>query len=77
MGCQCSGQGCEIRHAVVVSGPCHGVDVTADQYPYTAGSTSLYAVVQNGSLDAGRGGLGELEPENVLVASANDHPEWE
>ena len=24
-----------------------GVDVTADQYPYTAGSTSLFAVVRN------------------------------
>jgi N-acyl-D-amino-acid deacylase len=54
-----------------------GVDVALDQYPYTAGSTSLYAVIQNGSLDGDEGGLGALEPEHVLVASANDHPEWE
>jgi N-acyl-D-amino-acid deacylase len=53
------------------------VDVALDQYPYTAGSTSLYAVVQNGSLDGGGGGLGGLPPENVLVASAAGREEWE
>jgi N-acyl-D-amino-acid deacylase len=55
-----------------------GIDVAIDQYPYTAGSTSLFAVVQNGSLDgAGEGGLGDLAPDQVLVASAVGHPEWE
>jgi N-acyl-D-amino-acid deacylase len=55
-----------------------GVDVTADQYPYTAGSTSLAAVVQSGALRGNRAsGLGELAAEDVLVASAPGHPEWE
>jgi N-acyl-D-amino-acid deacylase len=63
--------------AMIDDARARGVDVALDQYPYTAGSTSLYAVVQNGSLDAGAGGLGELAPEHVLVASANDHPDWE
>lgn len=55
-----------------------GVDVAVDQYPYTAGSTSLYAIAQNGALDDGAAsGVGALEPENVIIASANGHPEWE
>jgi N-acyl-D-aspartate/D-glutamate deacylase len=54
-----------------------GLDIALDQYPYTAGSTSLFAVVQNGALDGGGGGFGRLAFEHVLVASANDHPEWE
>src|SRR6266851_4892916 len=31
-----------------------GIDVTADQYPYTAGSTSLFAVIQNGAFRGDR-----------------------
>jgi N-acyl-D-amino-acid deacylase len=55
-----------------------GVDVTADQYPYVAGSTSLFAVVQNGGFRADSpGGLGQLGGDEVLVASAPQHPEWE
>jgi N-acyl-D-amino-acid deacylase len=55
-----------------------GVDVTADQYPYIAGSTSLFAVVQNGAFRSDSpGGLGELGGSEVLVASAPKHPEWE
>jgi N-acyl-D-amino-acid deacylase len=55
-----------------------GIDVTADQYPYVAGSTSLFAVVQNGAFRSDSpGGLGELGGEDVLVASAPKHPEWE
>ncbi len=55
-----------------------GVDVTADQYPYVAGSTSLFAVVQNGGFRSDSpGGLGELGGDEVLVASAPKHPEWE
>ena len=38
-----------------------GLDVTADQYPYTAGSTSLAAVVQNGAFRCDSpGGLGQM-----------------
>src|SRR5687768_13021283 len=55
-----------------------GVDVTADQYPYVAGSTSLFAVVQNGGFRSDSpGGLGQLGGDEVLVASAPKHPEWE
>ncbi len=54
------------------------LDVTVDQYPYTAGSTSLFAVVQNGAFRSGAsGGMGEIPPEDVLVASAPEHPEFE
>ena len=55
-----------------------GLDVTADQYPYTAGSTSLHAVVQNGAFRGDSpGGLGRLAGDDVLIASAPGHPEWE
>jgi len=55
-----------------------GLDVTADQYPYVAGSTSLAAVLQNGGFRADSpGGLGQLGGGDVLVASAPKHPEWE
>jgi len=46
--------------------------VTADQYPYTASSTSFYAVVQNGMV---RNGV--VKPEGVLIASAPGHPEYD
>ena len=55
-----------------------GLDVTADQYPYTAGSTSLAAVLQNGAFRADSpGGFGQLEGGDVLIASSPTHPEWE
>jgi N-acyl-D-amino-acid deacylase len=55
-----------------------GLDVTADQYPYTAGSTSLAAVVQNGAFRADSpGGIGQVGADEVLIASAPRHPEWE
>ena len=55
-----------------------GLDVTADQYPYTAGSTSLFAVLQNGSFRSDSpGGLGRLEGADVLIASAPTHADWE
>jgi len=55
------------------------IDVSADQYPYTSGSTVLSAVLQNGGLDdsAARGGMGGVRPENILIASVPSHPEWE
>jgi N-acyl-D-amino-acid deacylase len=52
-----------------------GVAVSADQYPYTAGSTSLAAVLQN--LEEGTAGFGAVEWRNHLLASAPRHPEWE
>jgi N-acyl-D-amino-acid deacylase len=55
-----------------------GADVTADQYPYTAGSTSFHAVVQNGAFRTDSpGGIGTLGPDQVLIASAPKHPEYE
>ena len=48
-----------------------GLDVHADQYPYTAGSTVLAAVVQHAA-------EGELfRPEDVVIATADGHAHWE
>ena len=46
----------------------------ADQYPYTAGSTILSAVYRDGTL---RGVIGDLGPEDVVIASTASHPDWE
>jgi len=54
-----------------------GLDVTADQYPYTAGSTGLFAIVRNGAFDGGPGGLGRISPDKVVIAASPGHPEWE
>jgi N-acyl-D-amino-acid deacylase len=54
-----------------------GIDVHADQYPYTAGSTILSAVVKQGSFDSKASGLGYMSPDDVVVASTRDHPEWQ
>jgi N-acyl-D-amino-acid deacylase len=54
-----------------------GIDVTADQYPYTSGSTILAAVMQNEALRTGGGGIGSLAPSEILIASAPQHPAWE
>lgn len=63
--------------ALIEAARAHGLDVTADQYPYTAGSTSLAAVVDNGAFRGGEGGIGRLAAEDVLIASAPRHPERE
>jgi N-acyl-D-amino-acid deacylase len=55
---------------LIESARARGVDVHADQYPYTAGSTVLAAVARND-------GLGRLEAEAIVVAAAAGHPEWE
>ncbi len=55
-----------------------GLDVHADQYPYTAGSTILAAVVQNWPEDdSADSGLGKVEPKDVVIASTKTHSEWE
>ena len=51
-----------------------GLEVHADQYPYTAGSTILSAVFRDGQL---RGVLGDLGGEDVMIASTEGHAEWE
>jgi N-acyl-D-aspartate/D-glutamate deacylase len=55
-----------------------GVDVHADQYPYTAGSTILSAVLNAGAI-AGHdgGGLGRMTGDDVVVASGPKRPERE
>ncbi|MGI8552848.1 MAG: N-acyl-D-amino-acid deacylase family protein [Dehalococcoidia bacterium] len=57
--------------ALIESARGRGLDVTADQYPYTASSTAFAAVVQNGSVGK------TVPPEGVLIASAPAHPEYE
>ena len=57
-----------------------GAGVHADQYPYTAGSTMLRAVLQNGAFAEttdGDAGMATIRPADVVVASAPGHPEWE
>ncbi len=55
-----------------------GMNVTADQYPYIAGSTILAAVVQNGALgEKPRGGMGRVPADKVLFASTPRHPQYE
>ena len=51
-----------------------GLDVHADQYPYTAGSTVLQAVFRDGRFG---GGIGPMRPEDIVIASTAAHPEWE
>jgi len=52
-----------------------GIDVTANQYPYTSGSTILAAVLQNGAFDDGEGPIGRVPGDKVLFASMPRHPE--
>jgi N-acyl-D-amino-acid deacylase len=64
--------------ALIEAARARGLDVTADQYPYTAGSTSLAAVVQNGAFRRDSpGGIGRLAADGVLIASAPGHPAYE
>ena len=68
--------------ALIEQAQARGIDVHADQYPYTAGSTVLAAVVQNGGFrprDPTRtgSGLGAVEPADVVIASTAKHAEWE
>jgi N-acyl-D-amino-acid deacylase len=55
-----------------------GQNVHADQYPYTAGSTFLDAVLRNGAfIDGESRGLGRIEPADVAIAAAPGHRDWE
>ena len=59
-----------------------GLDVHADQYPYTAGSTILAAIAQNDGFrgrDAreGQAAVAPVDPADVVIASTESHPEWE
>jgi N-acyl-D-aspartate/D-glutamate deacylase len=61
--------------ALIEAAQARGLDVHADQYPYTAGSTILSAVYRDGRL--GGKGIGALPAESVVIASAASHKEWE
>jgi len=55
-----------------------GRDVTADQYPYTARSTMLFALVQNGTFNSSPGGaMGKSEPSEVLLCSVPGQNDFE
>ncbi len=55
-----------------------GLDVSADQYPYTSASTILAAVVQNGAFaKRGEGGVGRTDAAGVVIANAPGHPHYE
>ncbi|MBT3996621.1 MAG: D-aminoacylase [Chloroflexi bacterium] len=55
-----------------------GRDVTADQYPYTARSTMLFALVQNGTFNDSEGGaMGKSEPSEVLLCSVPGQEDFE
>ena len=56
-----------------------GEDVHADQYPYTAGSTSLQAILENGAFGAtgASGGIASVSPDDVVVASSPGQSQWE
>ena len=61
--------------AMIEEARARGVDVTADQYPYTAGSTSLFAVLQN--YEEGTAGVGAVDWSRIVLASAPRHPDLE
>ncbi len=53
-----------------------GVVIAADQYPYTAGSTVLSAIVEQGALRDPDNGFGGLRGDDVVIASCPAKPEW-
>ena len=68
--------------ALIEAAQARGLEVHADQYPYTAGSTVLAAIAQNRGLaeadaNSAGGGLGRTSPADVVLASTERHPEWE
>jgi N-acyl-D-amino-acid deacylase len=54
--------------AMIEKARADGMDITFDAYPYTAGSTILAAA---------RGVSREIEPDSIIVASVNEHREYE
>jgi N-acyl-D-amino-acid deacylase len=63
--------------ALIERAQAEGLEVHADQYPYTAGSTVLEAVARNNALEGRGGAMGSIAAERVTIASAPGHPEWE
>lgn len=53
-----------------------GIDVMADQYPYSRGSTQLKQLVLRGAFD-GPSPFGFVQGADVLISSAPHTPDWE
>lgn len=53
-----------------------GIDVMADQYPYSRGSTQLKQLVLRGAFD-GPSPFGFVQGNDVLIGSAPHTPDWE
>jgi N-acyl-D-aspartate/D-glutamate deacylase len=58
--------------ALIDAAQARGIDVHADQYPYTAGSTILSAILAD---DAGM--VRSLRWDDIVIASTATHSEWE
>jgi N-acyl-D-amino-acid deacylase len=54
-----------------------GLDATADQYPYTSGSTVLSEILQNEAMRASVSRWAASMAADVTLSSAPSHPEWE
>lgn len=65
--------------ALIDEARARGIDATADQYPYTSGSTTLHAVVQNNGVGTSgkEGALGRIAPDELRFASVPCRPAWE
>ncbi|MCH9675827.1 MAG: D-aminoacylase [Gammaproteobacteria bacterium] len=63
--------------ALIDAAQARGESVHADQYPYTAGSTILKAVLENGAFLNRDGGMGRVSADDVIIASAAECPQWE
>ena len=61
--------------ALIEQAQLQGQTVFADQYPYTAGSTVLSAVLQNEMF--GDHDDAPCTPADVVIASCSPHPKWE
>ena len=65
--------------ALIAAAQSRGEDVHADQYPYTAGSTSLKTVLENGAFTdtANPNRMSRVAPADVVIASAPGYSQWE
>lgn len=62
--------------STITSARAEGIDVMADQYPYSRGSTQLKQLVLRGAFD-GPSPFGFVQGEDVLISSAPHTPDWE
>ncbi len=53
-----------------------GLEIAADQYPYTAGSTVLTAIIGQGILRDPMSVSGAVTGDDVVVSNCPAHPEW-